>query len=55
MKSAILGFFRQISGAWKDSNARICLPHMVSFGMQFKSDYLIRQVIEIQSLELHSL
>jgi len=28
---------------------------MVSFGMKFKSNHLIRQVIEIQSLELHSL
>jgi hypothetical protein len=31
------------------------LPHAVSFGMQIKSDHLIRQVVEIQFLELHSL
>ena len=41
--------------AWKDSYALNCLPHIVSFGMQFKFDHLIRQVIEIQSLELHYL
>ena len=41
--------------AGKDSHALNCLPHMVSFGKQFKSDHLIRQVIEIQSLELHYL
>jgi len=41
--------------AGKDSHALNCLPHMVSFGIKFKSDHLIRQVIEIQSLELHSL
>ena len=28
---------------------------MVSFDMQFKSNHLIRQIIEIQSLELHFL
>jgi hypothetical protein len=33
----------------------ICLPHAVSFGMQIKSEHLIRQVVKIQSLELHSL
>ena len=37
------------------SGALICLLYVISFGMQFKSDHLIRQVIEIQSLELHSL
>jgi len=56
MKNAILGFFSDILVvAWKDSYALNCLPHIVSFGMQFKFDHLIRQVIEIQSLELHSL
>ena len=55
MKSAILGFSDRLVVAWKDSHALICLPHAVSFGMQFKSDHLIRQVVEIQSLELHFL
>ena len=55
MKSAILGFSDRLVVAWKYSHALICLPHAVSFGMQFKSDHLIRQVVEIQSLELHFL
>ena len=48
-------FFRKISGGVK----RLLFPHLFAtygyFGMQFKSNHLIRQVIEIQFLELHSL
>ena len=29
---------------WKDSHTLICLPHAVSFGMQTKSNHLIRQI-----------
>ena len=36
----------------KDSYALNYLSHMISFGIQFKFDNLIRHVIEIQSLEL---
>ena len=46
-------FFEQISDAMKDT--LICLPHAVSFSIQIKTDHLIRQVVEIQSLRLHSL
>ena len=54
MKSTILSFFRHISGGIKHSHALICLPQGFSFGMRFKSDHLISQVVEIQSLKLHS-
>jgi hypothetical protein len=55
IKSTILILFRQISRGVKKSHALIYWPHAVSFGMQIKSDHLIRQVVEIQFLELHSL
>ena len=66
MKSAILIFFRHISGdGMKRLNALICWPHVVSFffegihvvsfGMQIKFDHLIRQLVEIRCLRLHSL
>ena len=40
---------------WKNSHILICLPHAVSFDLQFKSDHLIKKVVEIHSLECHSL
>ena len=54
-EETILDFLDRLVVEWKGSHTLICLPHIVSFGMQLKSNHLIRQVIEIQSLELHSL
>ena len=55
IKSTILDVFRQISGGMKIVSCPYFLSHVVCFGMQFISRHLIRQVIEIQSLKLHSL
>ena len=35
---------------WKDSSDLICWPYAVSFGIQIKSNYLIRFVVEVQFL-----
>ena len=56
IKSTILDFFSdRFVVASEDSHVLICLPHAVSFDIQFKSDHLIRKILEIQSLELHFL
>jgi hypothetical protein len=55
MKSAILVFSDRSVVLQKYYNALICWQYVVCFGMQIKSDHLIRQVVEIQLIWLHSL